>query len=134
MVSQEDLVQLASLSGYDRMLAMDAVARKNGVSPADVERALNAHVGGAAPATGVEQPPFSAVPDVPAQTSAVESLDFPIPVRMHPSADAKSRSAGQLSHSLSNVWSGFGHPERAPDQGDVPRVPIGSHLLRLSGH
>ena len=94
MVSQEDLVQLASLSGYDRMLAMDAVARKNGVSPADVERAPNAHMGGAAPATGVEQPPFSAVPDVPAPPSAVESLDLSqFRYGYDPSAEAKSRRA-----------------------------------------
>ena len=94
MVSQEDLVRLASLSGYDRMLAMDAVARTYGVTPAEVERALNAHLGTAASEAQTEQPPFNAAPDVPAPPSAMESLDLSqYRYGYDPSADAKTRRA-----------------------------------------
>ena len=94
MVSQEDLVRLASLSGYDRMLAMDAVARTYGVTPAEVERALNAHLGGAAPEAQTEQPPFASAPDVPAPPSAMESLDLSqYRYGYDPSTEAKARRA-----------------------------------------
>ena len=94
MVSQEDLDRLASLSGYDRMLAIDAVARTYGVAPADVEQALNAHLGGVAPATGVEQPPFASAPDVPAPPSTMESLDLSkYRYGYDPSTEAKTRRA-----------------------------------------
>ena len=100
MVSQEDLVRLASLSGYDRMLAMDAVARTYGVTPAEVEQALNAHLGGAAPPTGAEQPPFVSAPDVPAPPAAVERLDLSqYRYGYDPSSDAKSRRA-QVSQGI----------------------------------
>ena len=100
MVSQEDLVRLASLSGYDRMLAMDAVARTHGVTPADVEQALNAHLGGATPATGGEQPPFNAPPDVPAPPSMVESLDLSqYRYGYDPSKEAKARRS-QVSQAI----------------------------------
>lgn len=95
MVSQEDLDRLASLSGYDRMLAMDAVARTYGVTPADVERALNAHLGGAAaPEAQTEQPPFASAPDVPAPPSTMESLDLSeYRYGYDPSTEAKARRA-----------------------------------------
>ncbi len=94
MVSQEDLDRLASLSGYDRMLAMDAVARTYGVTPAEVERALNAHLGGGAPEAQTEQPPFAAAPDVPAPPSTMESLDLSqYRYGYDPSTEAKARRA-----------------------------------------
>lgn len=100
MVSQEDLVRLASLSGYDRMLAMDAVARTHGVTPEDVERALNAHLGGAAPAAQAEQPPFTSAPDVPAPPSEVERLDLSqYRYGYDPSSDAAARRS-QVSQGI----------------------------------
>lgn len=94
MVSQEDLVRLASLSGYDRMLAMDAVARTYGVTPAEVERALNDHLGDAAPEAQTEQPPFASTPDVPAPPSSMESLDLSqYRYGYDPSTEAKARRA-----------------------------------------
>ena len=94
MVSQQDLDRLASLSGYDRMLAIDAVARTYGVAPADVEQALNAHLGGVAPATGAEQPPFASASDVPTPPSTMESLDLSqYRYGYDPSTEAKARRA-----------------------------------------
>lgn len=95
MVSTEDLDRLASLAGYDRMLAMDAVARENGVAPADVQRALDAHLGRTQPSDGATTaPPFATVPDVPAPPSAVESLDLShYRYGYDPSSDAKARRA-----------------------------------------
>ena len=94
MVSQEDLARLASLSGYDRMLAIDAVARTHGMTREDVEHALNAHLGGAAPEAQTEQPPFAAAPDVPAPPSAMETLDLSqYRYGYDPSTEAKARRA-----------------------------------------
>ena len=76
------------------MLAMDAVARTYGVTPADVERALNAHLGGAAPEAQTEQPPFASAPDVPAPPSTMESLDLSqYRYGYDPSTEAKARRA-----------------------------------------
>jgi hypothetical protein len=93
MVSTEDLDRLASLTGYERMLAMDAVARTNGVASADVQRALDAHLGGTQPSDGSSTPPpFATVPDVPAPPSAAENLDLAqYRYGYDPTMDAKTR-------------------------------------------
>jgi hypothetical protein len=101
MVSKEDLNRLASLSGYDRMLAMDAVARVNGVTPADVQRALDAHLGGTLPSDGASTPPpFAAVPDVPAPPSMTENLNLnEYRYGYDPTTDAKTRRS-QVSQAI----------------------------------
>ena len=101
MVSKEDLIRLASLSGYDRMLAMDAVARANGVTPTDVQRALDAHLGGALPSDGASTPPpFAAVPDVPAPPSMTENLNLnEYRYGYDPTTDAKTRRS-QVSQAI----------------------------------
>ena len=94
MVSPQDLERLASLAGYDRMLTIDAVARANGVTPADVERALNAHLSGGSVATPPEQEPSDAIPDVPAPPTPADRLDLSqFRYGYDPTADAKNRRA-----------------------------------------
>ena len=115
MVSQEDLIRLASLSGYDRMLAMDAVARTHGVTPADVEVALNAHLGGGQP-TATEQAPPNDVPEAPAPPSSAESLDLSqYRYGYDPTSDAKTRRA-QVSQAIRcpTCGSALGIPDVRP--------------------
>ena len=101
MVSTEYLARLASLAGYDRMLAMDAVARANGVTPADVQRALDAHLAGGQPSAEPSTlPPFASVPDVPAPPSAAENLDLSeYRYGYDPTTDAKTRRS-QVSQAI----------------------------------
>ena len=116
MVSPQDLERLASLVGYDRMLAIDAVARANGVAPSDVERALSAHLGGGDAAAPQDHTSGPSVPDVPAPPTAVDRLDLSqFRYGYDPTADAKARRS-QVSQAIRcpTCGSALGIPDVRP--------------------
>ncbi len=91
MFAPEDVARLAGLDGYDRMLAMDEMARRLGRSLAEVEQAFLAQSSGSTqPAPEAADLPAPAPPPAP----AAERLDMSgLQYAYDPSKEAKERRA-----------------------------------------
>ena len=76
---QEVLARLASLSGYDQMLEMDAVSRNHGVGLAEIESQLAAYKAGATNNQSNEAAEFS-----PVASKEVVDLDNAQPMNNAP--------------------------------------------------
>ncbi len=89
MLAPEDVARLSSLDGYDRMLAMDELARRLGRSLADVEQAFLAQASG----TTVPAPEAANMPvPAPPPARAAERLDLAgFQYTYDPSREAKER-------------------------------------------
>ena len=79
---QDVLAKLASLSGYDQMLEMDAVSRTHGIGLAEIESQIAAHKAGA---TAPSAPPSNEIADFsPVASKELIDLDNAAPLNTGP--------------------------------------------------
>ena len=119
MLTPEDVARLNALQGYDRMLAVDALARQRGVSAEDVERALQAQPSTATmpePAPPPEASP-SVAPVGEADRMALDGFRY----AYDPSREAKERRA-QVAHAIRcpTCSAALGIPDVRPIQVTCP--------------